>query len=203
MSNGENRTREETGARLREYRKAHGLKQKDLASRLGVQNKTIIRFESGESTPGADQLAILKEKDPDLSLDWLVMGEGEMRQSDPGQITISKEAKRVIETLDDVFETLDEIASAPTPNTPENLDRHEEMMIRLVVLSGMLAEYLELRSLRKAIAYFAHIIQSLFYKTGGGESERWLSLAQGIIVDELSEVKQEKPPKKPKRGKKK
>lgn len=37
---------------LREYRKAHGIKQKDLAKSLGVSNPYLCDIEKGKRTPG-------------------------------------------------------------------------------------------------------------------------------------------------------
>lgn len=39
------------GQRLRRWRKAHGLTQRELADRVGSEQSKICRFERGEATP--------------------------------------------------------------------------------------------------------------------------------------------------------
>jgi transcriptional regulator with XRE-family HTH domain len=44
------------GSNLRHYRKAHGLKQHELAERLGVSLATIGKIERGEAAPSFDTI---------------------------------------------------------------------------------------------------------------------------------------------------
>ena len=47
------------GKRLKEYRKAAGLKQKDVTERKGISRTSLCRWEHGFSKPSAEQLEIL------------------------------------------------------------------------------------------------------------------------------------------------
>lgn len=45
------------GSRIRKYREARGLSQKQLAARLGVSNSRVSNWEQGVNRPDADILA--------------------------------------------------------------------------------------------------------------------------------------------------
>ncbi len=49
----------EIGSRIRRYREARGLSQKQLAARLGVSNSRVSNWEQGVNRPDADILAAL------------------------------------------------------------------------------------------------------------------------------------------------
>ena len=62
-----------TGAFLKELRKEQGLTQEQLGSRLGVTNKTVSRWETGNYMPPVDCLAAMSEL-YGLSMNELVAG---------------------------------------------------------------------------------------------------------------------------------
>ena len=62
----------EFGNKLYELRKAKGLSQEDLASRLDVTRQTVSKWEVGDSTPDLDKLVLLAELF-EMSLDELVL----------------------------------------------------------------------------------------------------------------------------------
>ena len=47
------------GKRLKEYRKAAGMKQKEVSERTGISRTSLCRWEHGFSKPSAEQLEVL------------------------------------------------------------------------------------------------------------------------------------------------
>ena len=62
----------EFGNKLYELRKAKGLSQEELASRLEVTRQTVSKWELGDSTPDLEKLVLLAELF-EVSLDELVL----------------------------------------------------------------------------------------------------------------------------------
>lgn len=50
-----------TGERLSELRKGHGLSQEELAERLGVTRQSVYRWENGGATPSGKNLRMIAE----------------------------------------------------------------------------------------------------------------------------------------------
>ena len=146
--------RKSIGSRLREHRKSLGISQKEMADHLGVRTKTIVRFESGESTPGTDQIAALKEFDPSLSLEWLVMGRGEMVWVDPENwpLPIPSRAEHLLDMLGEIF-------SSP----PETEEEAGDNIVRASILSELLAEFLGWEGLRRAMSAFTGVAYGTRY----------------------------------------
>ena len=64
---------EETAARIRDLREAHGYKQEQVAELLNVDRRHIARIEAGTRGCSLDMLIRLSEL-YDVSLDYLVFG---------------------------------------------------------------------------------------------------------------------------------
>ena len=79
---------------LRRFRLGSGLKQKDIATFLGVTPTAISDYESGKRTPSLDMIVLLADR-YDLNLSWLITGKGDMynsthaRAKPPGSGTVS------------------------------------------------------------------------------------------------------------------
>jgi transcriptional regulator with XRE-family HTH domain len=73
-------TLKQMASRLREFRKRHGLKQDDYAVMAGLKRAAISRMETGGSKPSFGLLYNLRQK-YNLSIDWLISGEGPMHRS--------------------------------------------------------------------------------------------------------------------------
>ena len=58
------------GKRLREVRKTKGLKQQELADRLGIKRNTYSDWENGKTEPSFESIVKLADL-LDVSLDWL------------------------------------------------------------------------------------------------------------------------------------
>lgn len=69
--------KKEVGKRLRQFREKAGLTQRRMASHFDIGHANYSRIERGEIFPGIYVLNILKQEF-DLSLHWLVCGQGEM-----------------------------------------------------------------------------------------------------------------------------
>jgi len=65
------------GSRLREFRKAMGFTQKELAENLNTQVKYIADVETEKTMPGGQSLALLN-KNFNININWLLTGKGEM-----------------------------------------------------------------------------------------------------------------------------
>jgi len=64
--------------RLRQIINYTGLKQTEFAEKLQVQRSNISHFLSGRNKPRVDFIEKLKEVFPEINLEWLIMGTGEM-----------------------------------------------------------------------------------------------------------------------------
>ena len=76
---------ENTGKRLREIRTAKNMKQKDLAEKLGVEAKTISKWETGKGFPDISYIPKLSEI---LSINAKELLEGKLTENekDPGNM---------------------------------------------------------------------------------------------------------------------
>ncbi|GAA4443356.1 hypothetical protein GCM10023188_43980 [Pontibacter saemangeumensis] len=72
------------GGRLRAYRKSKKLKGEDFAAVLRVKKAQVAMIEHNASRTPAEKLTALATAFPDLDLNWLLTGKGEMLL-DPGQ----------------------------------------------------------------------------------------------------------------------
>lgn len=74
------------GNYIREYRKAKGLTQSELASRVGVSHIAISAIERGASVPTADHLFDIAAE-LDMSLDYLIYAGSHFQQPHlPGEL---------------------------------------------------------------------------------------------------------------------
>ncbi|MBT3230013.1 MAG: helix-turn-helix transcriptional regulator [Candidatus Marinimicrobia bacterium] len=87
--------------RLREFRAAVGLTQREVASLCGLGKRTIIYWEMGEREIKCTKLVPLSEE-YDLDFNWLILGKGSMfnEMADPAVVE-PKEPDEEIEEVDD------------------------------------------------------------------------------------------------------
>ena len=69
---------ERIGLRIKQLRKAKKLSQVELARRLSVTQSSISRYESLNGDPDSSFYTIMAKVFPDVSITWLLTGEGEM-----------------------------------------------------------------------------------------------------------------------------
>lgn len=75
------------GNRLKNLRNKNDLTQKNVASKLGLNNKTLSGYENDVSTPDADTLAVLA-KFYGVSVNYLITGESDAVNHDDFMKTI-------------------------------------------------------------------------------------------------------------------
>ena len=102
------------GKRIRELRKGLGLNQADFAEQLGLDSPvTISRYETGErEIPNAILVKISKLVN--ISLNWLLIGEGEMESGKPSKTIKLREAPAPYEGLSDLVNKLEHIYNKGT-----------------------------------------------------------------------------------------
>ena len=84
--------------RLLQYMRIKGISQRALSARSGVNIATVSRFCNG-SCIGSDNLCRLLKACDDLSLEWILRGEGEMLKSAPGPVAAPEKNNPVMDAL--------------------------------------------------------------------------------------------------------
>ncbi len=116
MKNKEKTIKTTIGKRFRDIRDQIGLKQDELAKRLGCGRSNISLIESGKNLPGGSILITLKSK-YNVSLDWLFSGEGSMFIEKEDDIDLldfmenSWEVKRMLEDMKNSREVMHRVLS--------------------------------------------------------------------------------------------
>ena len=67
--------------RLQRFLDAENITQSQLAERLGVAKASISHILAGRNKPGFDFIQSMAQNYPDLNLDWLIAGKGNMYKS--------------------------------------------------------------------------------------------------------------------------
>lgn len=92
--------------RLQEILKFSGLSVRALANKCSLKQQTLDKHIKGISEPSANTLMAIAAAYPEISTDWLLLGNGTMLRAD-------KEAER-INTLLDTVATLQDTINAKT-----------------------------------------------------------------------------------------
>ena len=106
--------------RLKEFRKAVGLTQRQVAKMCAIGKRTLIYWEMGERELRCSKLIPL-QREYDLNFNWLITGQGEMFLDQAEQVpTISLSDPELDEELDQEahITSMEETPSEPEP-TPE------------------------------------------------------------------------------------
>lgn len=88
--------------RIKELRNHLKINTEDFAASGGVSLRSQQMYESGKTTPTAEYCAAIAESFPNISLDWLLTGNGEMLKTNTAAneaLTFSNEELRVIKLL--------------------------------------------------------------------------------------------------------
>lgn len=64
--------------RIRVALNTNGANPTNLAKRFGVNQKTLNNQINGDTSLSVSTILLIKEAIPDISIEWLIMGEGEM-----------------------------------------------------------------------------------------------------------------------------
>lgn len=100
--------KKQIGQRMKEFRKQLRLTQVEMAPHCGIGRADLSRIEKGEVFPGILLLTTLSKKFR-LSLDWILLNEGDMLN--PDEETIKKNSGITVygEELQDLFNYLGKI----------------------------------------------------------------------------------------------
>lgn len=116
MKNKDKTIKNTIGKRFRDIRDQIGLKQDQLAKKLGCGRSNISQIESGKNLPGGSILIALKSK-YNVSLDWLFSGDGSMFIEKEDDIDLldfkenSWEVKRMLEDMKNSREVMHRVLS--------------------------------------------------------------------------------------------
>jgi len=94
--------------RLREFRAAVGLTQREVASLCGLGKRTVIYWEMGEREIKCTKLVPLSEE-YDLDFNWLILGKGSMFNEavDPAVEATDSMSSEMEESVDEVVEPVE------------------------------------------------------------------------------------------------
>lgn len=81
--------KENVPKRIEQIMAREGLKAGEFADSINVAQATISQILRGRNMPSTDILLRLHQRYPDISLDWLLTGEGEMSEISKNEETIS------------------------------------------------------------------------------------------------------------------
>lgn len=98
------------GDRLAAAREAADLSQKELAKRLGVKSKTVAAWENDISEPRANRLQMLAGL-LNVSLMWLLNGEGEGVDPPGVEPALTHDARRVLLEMRELRGDIDDAAT--------------------------------------------------------------------------------------------
>ena len=96
------------GDRVAGARDAAGLTQAELARKLGVRKDTVLAWEEDRSEPRANKLSMMAGV-LNVSIMWLLTGEGDGMQAPPGDIHVAADLSGV---LTDIRNLRSELAAA-------------------------------------------------------------------------------------------
>jgi len=96
---------ETIGERLSAFRKKIGISQTEMSTRANLNRSYVTHIETGKSTPSFDFLSKLMQT-YDLSLDWLLSGNGHMFAKDREDIfsNVSDEELQILSVLNKLNE---------------------------------------------------------------------------------------------------
>ena len=93
-----------------------GKNKNQFAEFLGLANSYISRYEQGTSEPGVKFIELLKKKIPNLDLNWLITGKGNMFISELTNKELYKENEKLKDKLEKyeytIKETTDKLKKA-------------------------------------------------------------------------------------------
>lgn len=96
------------GDRLAGAREAAGLSQEELATRLGVRLETLESWEDDAADPRANRLQMVAGM-LNVSLMWLLTGEGEGLDAPPGEVAQAEEARATVREIRAIRAVLEEL----------------------------------------------------------------------------------------------
>lgn len=89
--------------RIKDLREDHDMTQDELADKLGVSKRTLVRYESGKSEPTISSLIILSSLF-DVSIDYIV---GAKDTTEINTVSIKEKIELIIDELNNIHRDLD------------------------------------------------------------------------------------------------
>lgn len=103
-----------------------GLSDRAFAIRCGINQPTLFNQLKGIRAVSLDTVLAICRAFPEVSRDWLLLGEGEMRN----EIVLSKEMER-INKLNGIVESLQEVIDAKNAMIQELTERIQQLESKL------------------------------------------------------------------------
>lgn len=169
--------------RLKALRRSGDLTQKEFSELIGISEQSVIRWEKGSIKPGLEALQKVCEAFPAFSVEWLVMGRGEMYLSDLGEGIITEQAQWI---LWDIKQRLSHL--------PSDEKDHVPFISKLTASVDLLADHLDLDalhlgSLRMAMHYLTSINFTTIKKFNSPQMALVaFQLAKSEVFDEIKET---------------
>ena len=109
--------------RIRQIMEAYDLNARSFADRVGVQRSGMSHLFGGRNKPSLDLVLKIVESFPEVSVEWLLLGEGELSIITDTDVNILKDDKRK-QLLNDDIRELTETHTSDIPvkdkkSTPE------------------------------------------------------------------------------------
>jgi transcriptional regulator with XRE-family HTH domain len=115
--------------RLREFRAAVGLTQREVASLCGLGKRTIIYWEMGEREIKCTKLVPLSEE-YDLDFNWLILGKGSMFNEMPDPAVV--EHDEPYEALEEADPPMDEPVDQQWVDNSRPIQKEQEDVLPLI-----------------------------------------------------------------------
>lgn len=96
----------ERNERLRQFQKAQGITVKELGQQIGFSINYASQLVAGHTTITANKAYQILQAFPQLSMDWLMNGAGEMLLQQQQAPALSPEPKMAIEDLPGIIQEL-------------------------------------------------------------------------------------------------
>lgn len=84
---------------------ALGMNNNSFANSLGKSASNIKQIIDGKSKPGFDMLNLIKKKHPNVNLDWLLLGEGQIFVENTDKKTVKESTPELWENLKKSYES--------------------------------------------------------------------------------------------------
>jgi len=80
---------------IKRVMKANDLSATQFADEIGIQRSSVSHVLSGRNKPSLDFMLKIKLRYPELNLDWLLLGDGEMFEKENEKTEKAEEEKRI------------------------------------------------------------------------------------------------------------
>lgn len=112
--------------RIRQIMEEAALSQQDFAVRLGISPASLSSIFTGRTNPTNNHVQAVHRAFPDININWLLFGEGEMRTGAASEAVApdAGNGSSGTETDGDLFSAFAADAAIRTPHVEERMPRH-------------------------------------------------------------------------------